>query len=221
APNTTVAICVRSPSSARKNAITVATNTPRPRRGGASTGSAFSGNSAHAATARNDNPINQRCRSGVIHRANQAPASAAIAWLSSDARRMPAQIGHGLRNFAANTSESSWVLSPISASATAPSETRKACKGISEGPGDARQSSCAFRPGHVHADCRSRRSLGSRCATACQPSVLTQALQRHAEGGYSPTECAQGNGVSCAVQQKSFARGSERKDAGQEQNHLP
>src|SRR6185437_13984963 len=139
APSTTVAICVRSPSSARKNATTVTTNTPWPRRGGASIGSAFSGSNAHAATARKDNPINQRCTSGVIQWASHAPASAAMAWLSSDATRMPAQIGHGLRNLAANTSDKSWVLSPISASATAPKEirngeTRKACKGVSEGP---------------------------------------------------------------------------------------
>jgi hypothetical protein len=39
---------------------------------------------------------------------------------------MPNTMGQGLRKRAANTSDKSWVLSPISAKATMPVETKKA-----------------------------------------------------------------------------------------------
>ncbi|KAI1693650.1 hypothetical protein Ddc_22629 [Ditylenchus destructor] len=46
--------------------------------------------------------------------------------LTSVATKMPATMGQGLRKRAASTSDSSWVLSPISASATTEVEIRKA-----------------------------------------------------------------------------------------------
>jgi hypothetical protein len=48
--------------------------------------------------------------------------------LRSVEARMPATIGHGRRKRAARTRERSWVLSPISASATRPVETRNAVR---------------------------------------------------------------------------------------------
>ena len=58
------------------------------------------------------------------------PTQPASAWFASVATRMPAMIGSGLRKRAASTSARSWVLSPISPSATTPVETRKASMGM-------------------------------------------------------------------------------------------
>ena len=53
----------------------------------------------------------------------------ASAWLASVATKIPAMIGTGRRKRAARTSASSWVLSPISPSATTAVETSKASMG--------------------------------------------------------------------------------------------
>ena len=78
----------------------------------------------------------------------------ASAWLSRVATRMPATIGQGLRKRAASSRASSWVLSPISASATVPVETSSGHQGKSSmrtpGPGirvDAKGKRHAARPG--------------------------------------------------------------------------
>src|SRR4029078_3282993 len=60
AASITVAICVLSPISARKNAPTVTPNTPHVDAGGASSSSSLSGLSAHAATAKKESASSQR-----------------------------------------------------------------------------------------------------------------------------------------------------------------
>ena len=136
AASATVAICVLSPISSRKNAISVVPNTPK--RGAAScfsSSSYLSGTSVQAAIAMNDRPRIQRIAVGPTSAEIQAPAAPASAWLTSVATRMPRMMGTGLRNFAASTSASSCVLSPISASATTPVETRNASMGRGSGVG--------------------------------------------------------------------------------------
>ena len=70
AASTTVATCVLSPISARKNATTVTPNTPqRDVGGGWSPSSSLSGFSAHSATAKNDSATTQRrISAGIIAR---------------------------------------------------------------------------------------------------------------------------------------------------------
>jgi anti-sigma factor ChrR (cupin superfamily) len=103
---------------------------------GASSSSIVSGTSIQAAMARKDSPMIQRSRSGPSAWATQPPRAPAAAWLSSVATKMPATMGHGLRYRAASTMASNCVLSPISPSATMPVDTKKASKGISNGPTD-------------------------------------------------------------------------------------
>ncbi|EWS59935.1 hypothetical protein Y695_04600 [Hydrogenophaga sp. T4] len=134
APSATVAICVLSPISARKNTQVVVANTPSCPLGAASTSSSLSGISIQPAMAMNETPSTQRITSGPTVAMTQAPTAPARAWLSSVATRMPQMMGQGLRNRAASTSESNWVLSPISARATMPVERRKASKTVLQGP---------------------------------------------------------------------------------------
>ena len=58
----------------------------------------------------------------------QAPTAPAKAWLATVATRMPNTMGHGFLKRAASNSANNWVLSPISAKATMPVETRNASK---------------------------------------------------------------------------------------------
>ena len=79
-----------------------------------------------AAMAMNEAPNTQRNTSGPIMVVTQLPTAPAKPWLASVATRMPRTMGQGLRKRAAKTSDRSWVLSPISAKATMPVETRNA-----------------------------------------------------------------------------------------------
>ncbi len=133
AASTTVATCVLSPISARKNATTVTPKTPQRVAGGGSSASSLSGRSAQSATAKNDSATSHRSTSDGTNERNRLPRKPASAWLASVATRMPAMIGSGFRKRAASTSASNCVLSPISPSATTPVETRKASMGIGQG----------------------------------------------------------------------------------------
>jgi lactoylglutathione lyase len=114
-----------SPISATKNANAVVAKAPRwDAAGGPS--SSLSGTSAQAAMAMNDSPSTHRITCGPSTERIHAPTAPARAWLSSVATRMPATMAHGRRRRAASTRESNCVLSPISAMATMPVETRKA-----------------------------------------------------------------------------------------------
>ena len=127
AASMTVAICVLSPISARKKASTVVPKMPsRGALPSSSPSSSWSGINIQAAMARKETPRTQRSTSGPSKVVTQVPSAPASAWLAKVATRMPATMGQGLRKRAARTSESSWVLSPISARATIPVETRKA-----------------------------------------------------------------------------------------------
>ena len=106
-------------------------------------------------------PAQHRRASAIARPARRArPASA---WLSRVATRMPATIGHGLRKRAASSKASSWVLSPISASATVPVEISAVSNGMVElghihlatpGPGESVDAKAdATPPGRVRSAC--------------------------------------------------------------------
>ena len=92
----------------------------------ASSSSILSGTMIHAAMPRKDSPSTQRITSGPSALLTQAPTAAANAWLTIVATKMPSTIGTGRRNLAASRKASNCVLSPISASATMPVDTRNA-----------------------------------------------------------------------------------------------
>ena len=92
---------------------------------------AFSGTRVQAAIAMNDRPRIQRSHRGSTAVVIQAPSAPAMPWLMTVAHRMPAMMGSGFLNRAARMKASNWVLSPISASATTPVETIRACMGCS------------------------------------------------------------------------------------------
>ena len=98
AASATVAIWVLSPISTRKKAITVVEERAAARRGLRRLSSALSGISAQPAMAMNRPPTIQRIdlRPDIAADARRRP-SAASAWLSSVATRMPRMIGTGLR----------------------------------------------------------------------------------------------------------------------------
>ena len=78
-----------------------------------------------------DAPSTQRSTSGPITVVTQLPTAPAKPWLAKVATKMPNTMGQGLRKRAASTSDKSWVLSPISAKATIPVETKNASMGES------------------------------------------------------------------------------------------
>ena len=123
-----MAICVLSPISTRKNAISVVPNTPNREESCSFVSSNLSGIIIQTAIAMNDRPSAQRITSGPNWRAMKVPTAPARKWFASVATKIPRMIGHGFRKRAASTSASSWVLSAISASATTPMETRRAVK---------------------------------------------------------------------------------------------
>ena len=99
AASTTVATCVLSPISARKNATTVTPNTPQLRRRRLASSSSLSGFSAHARDGeerQREQPaqhVGGNCaREPSCRRGRRARGSTSVA------TRMPAMIGHGLRN---------------------------------------------------------------------------------------------------------------------------
>src|SRR4051812_23347322 len=103
---------------------------------------------------------------------------------------MPRQIGQALRYFAARISDSSCVLSPISASATVAVEIRNVCMMAPAGwEGDRRNGSLqASRPGHRLQETKGLAGLIVARAMACSPSVLTRVPRHFAAVGYSPME---------------------------------
>jgi len=105
--------------------MAVVRNTPK-RASGVSSSSRSSGTMIHAAMPRKAMPSTQRMTSGPSRRLTRAPTAAANAWLATVETRMPATMGSGRRKRAASRKASNWVLSPISARATMPVETRKA-----------------------------------------------------------------------------------------------
>src|SRR4029079_3679398 len=119
------ASCVLSPISTRKKASSVVPKTPR-REPLPLKSLAPSGTSSHAPMATNDSARIQRMTSAATNVATQAPRAAASPWLASVATAIPSTIGTGRRYRAASISASNCVLSPISARATTPVETRKA-----------------------------------------------------------------------------------------------
>ncbi len=96
AASTTVATCVLSPISARKNATTVTPNTPHRVAGGGSSSSSVSGFSAQIATAKNDSATSQVSTPGGTNDRKRLPRKPASAWFASVATRMPAMIGKRL-----------------------------------------------------------------------------------------------------------------------------
>ena len=80
----------------------------------------------HAAAAKKEMASSQRMIAGLIWAASRVPTAPARKWLLSVAVRIPRMTGSGARKRAASTSASSWVLSPISARATTPADTRNA-----------------------------------------------------------------------------------------------
>ena len=187
-----MAICVLSPISAKKKASTVVPSTPSLRRLLPSRSSSIlSGIKVQTAMPRKPRPKPQRKTCGLSRPVIHEPKAPAKAWLARVAIKMPRQMGKGLRKRAASKKASSWVLSPISASATRPVETRKASisvfRGRLENPmtthtpaakqewvvkGLARQN----RAQTVCSCCRRHDPVGS--------IVLTRA--RKVGGGYSP-----------------------------------
>jgi hypothetical protein len=91
-----------------------------------SSASISSGTMIQAAMPMKARPSTQRITSGPSSLLTSAPTAAAKAWLAMVAARMPNTIGSGRRKRAASRKASNWVLSPISARATMPVETRKA-----------------------------------------------------------------------------------------------
>ena len=71
-------------------------------------------------------PSTQLKTCGPSQVVTQAPRAPASAWLASVATRIPSTIGQGLRKRTARISANNCVLSPISASATIPVETKNA-----------------------------------------------------------------------------------------------
>src|SRR3990167_5942916 len=121
----TVAIWVLSPISARKKVIRVAPNTPRRLAMLVSSSSILSGIMVQMAMPRKDKPSTQRSTSGLKVVVIQVPRAPARPWLSTVATRMPRMMGSGFLKRAARMKASNWVLSPISARATTPVETRR------------------------------------------------------------------------------------------------
>jgi hypothetical protein len=78
------------------------------------------------AMTRKEAPKTQRSACGPNWVVTQLPTAPAKPWLTNVATKMPQTMGQGLRNRAAKTKDKSCVLSPISARATMPVETRKA-----------------------------------------------------------------------------------------------
>src|SRR5690606_20494465 len=117
AASATVAACVLSPISTRKNAINVVRNAPS-RVAGLSMSSALSGISVQAAMTRKPQPTIQRIVPGPRAAATKCPAAPASVWFASVATTMPSTTGSGLRKRSVSVRASNWVLSPISASAT-------------------------------------------------------------------------------------------------------
>ena len=121
----TVAICVLSPISAKKNRTTVAINAPYfshlP-----SGSSSLSGNSSHNPTAIKLPPTTHFMTSGEIADASQTPSAAETRWFNRVAIKIPATIAFLWAKRAAKKSASNCVLSPISAMATPSVEEKKA-----------------------------------------------------------------------------------------------
>ena len=140
--------------------------------------------SGQAAMAMKETPSTQRITSGPTVVMTQAPTAPARAWLSSVATRMPQMMGQGLRNRAASTSDSSWVLSPISARATMPVERRKASKTVLQGPEKTRRphsspgpsGGCAVK-GLARLEAVGAMAMGAKCVDADLCVV---------QSGYSP-----------------------------------
>src|SRR5262245_627512 len=124
APRATVASCVLSPISARKNTTVVVTRGPQRRWSvGAST---RSGTSVQIPKAMKLRPRTQETVSGSKRAAPQAPTVDASAWLKSVARRIPSITSHGRPYLIPRVSAMSCVLSPISATATTVKELNSA-----------------------------------------------------------------------------------------------
>jgi hypothetical protein len=73
---------------------------------------------------KNETPKIQRMVWGPRVVVIQAPNAPAKPWLTMVAKKMPAMMGKGRLKRAANKKASNWVLSPISASATTPVDTK-------------------------------------------------------------------------------------------------
>lgn len=116
APRATVASCVLSPISARKNATRVVRKAPN--LPASLSSSSLSGINIQTANARNV-PAKIHARiCGDTNEESQPPAQDARAWLSKVAARMPPMMVQGFLNLEASTSARSWVLSPISLAKT-------------------------------------------------------------------------------------------------------
>ena len=126
AASTTVATWVLSPISARTNSTSVAPKAPSLNQG-LSPSSSLSGIRIHSPTATNEAATAQRSTSALTRPESQSPSQAESAWLTRVATKMPAMIGQCWRTKReASTSDSNWVLSPISATATEKVEVRNA-----------------------------------------------------------------------------------------------
>src|SRR5690625_2175199 len=112
--------------------------------------SILSGTSVHMAMAPSEATTTQCMISGVSQRAISSPTKPASAWLTIVARKMPMQIGQGLRYLAARINDSNWVLSPTSARATTPVAIRKLSTHIPQGPEQDASPRAPSDPGGTH-----------------------------------------------------------------------
>ena len=97
AASTTVAICVLSPISARKNATSDAANAPRTPPRSTASSSMRSGLSAQSPTAAKLSATSQTSVACGRRAAASAPSQDASAWFASVAIAMPAAIANGCR----------------------------------------------------------------------------------------------------------------------------
>ncbi|MNS83443.1 hypothetical protein D3C72_1172300 [compost metagenome] len=164
AASITVAICVLSPISARKNAISVVRNGPNLRAVLASSSSILSGTRVHSAVAAK---LAARIQCNIVSEKKlptQAPTAPAAAWLARVAATIPAMIGQGLRKRAARMSASSCVLSPISAKATIAvgTSSESSIRGFPKGRVDTAMTRTASPPRvrcSCHRSCQTLRSI--------------------------------------------------------------